>query len=402
MELPFGRTFRMRGADRDRSRARDDDIGAPSDFGGSRRPTRRASGADATPQNWLATTWLGPCSYPASDMMPTAWNPMTLVDRPLRFLAVVAILAAGVGTPCGAEAEGVSANPREAAKHFERGVALYGETDYRAALVEFKRAYALAPNTAVLYNIGEAQFQLQDYAGALGTFTRYIEESAPGDPHRGDVETNLEVLHSRVGHLSVTTVPPGADITLDDQPVGKTPFEDRLLVSVGHRKVTASMVGHATLTRYVDVAADDNMSVTLDLGAAGAGASNPTSAQSSALRATDGSPPGNGGETLRIVGWVATGVLAAGAGVSGGLALKESSDLRASRSTYPVSSATLKRDSNLTWTYSVLADSLAIAAALVGGVTLVSTVSTLTHKRSSVREARVWLGPSSANFEMKF
>ncbi|MCL2449171.1 MAG: tetratricopeptide repeat protein, partial [Polyangiaceae bacterium] len=34
---------------------------------------------------------------------------------------------------------------REAAAHFTRGVTYYGEGDYPAALVEFDRAYAIAP-----------------------------------------------------------------------------------------------------------------------------------------------------------------------------------------------------------------------------------------------------------------
>ncbi|HEX7603304.1 MAG TPA: hypothetical protein VF316_16915, partial [Polyangiaceae bacterium] len=55
---------------------------------------------------------------------------------------------------------------KEAGQHFQRAVSLYNETDYNGALVEFKRAYATAPNVNVLYNIGQSQFQLQRYAQA--------------------------------------------------------------------------------------------------------------------------------------------------------------------------------------------------------------------------------------------
>jgi len=67
---------------------------------------------------------------------------------------------------------------REAGKHFQRGVTLYNETDYRAALVEFRRAYDLAPNAAVLYNIGETEYQLRDYASALITLGPCIRREA--------------------------------------------------------------------------------------------------------------------------------------------------------------------------------------------------------------------------------
>src|SRR5580692_5914030 len=83
-------------------------------------------------------------------------------------------------------ADDATAPQREAGRHFERAVVLYAEADYQGALVEFKRAYATAPNPIVLYNIGETEFQLQDYSGALGAFTRYLGESPPGVAHRAE------------------------------------------------------------------------------------------------------------------------------------------------------------------------------------------------------------------------
>lgn len=64
----------------------------------------------------------------------------------------------------------------EARAHFDRGVTFYDETDYPAALVEFKRAYALAPAWQVLFNIGQSYFQVRNYAAALVTLKRFIDE----------------------------------------------------------------------------------------------------------------------------------------------------------------------------------------------------------------------------------
>ena len=52
----------------------------------------------------------------------------------------------------------------------------YNEADFPAALVEFKRAYALAPAWQVLFNIGQSYFQLRNYADALVTLTRFVDE----------------------------------------------------------------------------------------------------------------------------------------------------------------------------------------------------------------------------------
>src|SRR5271163_3770938 len=68
--------------------------------------------------------------------------------------------AQGNGAPSGADAVA------QARQHFTRGVRLYEEDDFRTALIEFNRAYEIAPNWQVLYNIGQAYYQLRDYANA--------------------------------------------------------------------------------------------------------------------------------------------------------------------------------------------------------------------------------------------
>jgi hypothetical protein len=294
---------------------------------------------------------------------------------------------------------------REAGKHFQRGVSLYGEADYRAALVEFKRAYVLAPNAAVLYNVGETEYQLQDYAGALATFRRYLAEAGPGETHRAEVESNVEVLRARVGHVSISTTPAGADLTLDDQPIGKTPLEEPLLVSIGRRKVVASMAGRPSVTRYVDVA-DDNVSLALQLpspvGVPAPATHVATQPASEPAAPTHG---GGGGTALRAVGWVATGIFAAGAVTFAVLANKASSDLKSARDAFPTTSATLTHDASLTSTYSLVAYSLTIATVLVGGITLISTLSASSSSapaRGGLDGVRVVLGPGSARLEMAF
>lgn len=301
----------------------------------------------------------------------------------------------------GAAAQEAESPIREAAKHFQRGVVLYSETDYRAALVEFKRAYGLAPNAAVLYNIGETEYQLQDYAAALTTFKRYLAESNPTDSHRPEVEASVEVLKTRVGQLSITTTPPGAEITIDDQLIGKTPLDEPVLVSIGHRKVAATMSGRPAITRYVDVAADDNVSVALHLPVPLDGAQ--FSAQTQRTTVPSEVLPSRGnGSALRVIGWVATGALTAGAVTFGLLANNEAEDLRRARNTFPTTSTQLNHDANLTTTYSVIADAMTAAAVVVGGITLFSTVSSISTSGERTGGARVVLGPTSARVQLSF
>jgi tetratricopeptide (TPR) repeat protein len=286
--------------------------------------------------------------------------------------AVLALIAACAAVPRVCRGDDGLATLRDAGRHFDRGVVLYGETDYAGALAEFRKAYALAPNPAVLFNVGQAEYQLRDYAGALVTFRRFLADASPSSPQRDDAEGNLDVLRTRVGRIGIGTVPPGADVTVDDQPAGKTPLAEHRLVSVGHRKVTASLAGRMSVTRYVDVAAEDDLSVTLELPP---GLESFDAPRSSGVREGADAHPRGGGSAWRTIGWIATGMLAAGAAGAGALSLKEASDLRNARGSYPVSAEVLRGDADLTRTYSVVADSLTVAAVVVGTITLWATLT---------------------------
>ncbi len=292
----------------------------------------------------------------------------------------------------------------EAGRHFRRGVDLYSEANYTAALVEFKRAFALAPTATALYDLGETQFQLQDYAGALKTFRRYLAEFGPTESHRAAVAQAVEVLRARVGHLNVTTIPPGADVVIDDEAVGKTPLAEPLLVSVGRRKVLASMAGRGSVTEYVDIAAEDRVSVSLQMRAPAPGVVPAADyAASTAASAEVEAPRSRAVTTLRTAGWIATSTLAAGAITFGAFALAESRTLANERNVFPAASSVLHSDATRTATYSILADSFAAAAILVGLASVYWTLSPNgDHAAAASPQARVTLAPTSARFEMTF
>ena len=74
------------------------------------------------------------------------------------FVGVLALSAPGL--PSAALADSPPPAPQkaeEADEHFRVGVALYKEQSFAAALVEFRKAYAVLPDWHVLYNIGITQ-----------------------------------------------------------------------------------------------------------------------------------------------------------------------------------------------------------------------------------------------------
>ncbi len=160
----------------------------------------------------------------------------------------------------------VAPPPREARAHFERGVTFYDEADYAAALVEFKRAYALAPTWQVLFNIGQAHFQVREYAEALASLRQFIDEGRDRIPadRRTLVNAELADLVNRVGNLAIESNLDGAAVTIDETDVGTTPLTDLAQVSVGIRKVTATHSGRQPVEKEVPVAAGETTKVRLD------------------------------------------------------------------------------------------------------------------------------------------
>jgi hypothetical protein len=302
-------------------------------------------------------------------------------------VVLVAVLALVGGRASIARAQSSSTIVKEASKHFQRGVALYGETDYRAALVEFRKAYELSPNPTVLYNIGQTYYQLQNYAAALVALGRYLTEAGAGAAHRREVEQTIDTLQTRVGKVAISSSAPGCDITIDDELVGKTPLEEPVLVSIGRRKITALRDGRVAETRFVDVAAGDTVNVTLS----GVEAARATQA---AAGAADTGPSGR----TVMIGWVSTAVLGAAAIGTGAVAFFASRDLSDAREHgFPVTASELSNKGSKVKTYALAADILGVATLVAGAISVKLTLS-----QSSSHEAHVAIMPNGLQLAGKF
>ncbi|HSU39470.1 MAG TPA: PEGA domain-containing protein [Polyangiaceae bacterium] len=183
------------------------------------------------------------------------------MQRLLGFFFTLA-LALGVATAAHAD------EPRKAAgEHYQRGLELADRGDYKTALEEFERAYALSPNFAVLYNIGQADVELGRPAKAIDALERYLGEGKTKVPpaRRAEVERQLGQLRSSFAELGVTTTPPGARITVDGAEVGATPLAKPLMLTAGSHVVAASRPGAETETRVVVVNEGQKTELSLEL-----------------------------------------------------------------------------------------------------------------------------------------
>lgn len=274
-------------------------------------------------------------------------------SRPRSLLALAALLAA-LASATTALADGAG----EADKHFKHGVTLYKENDYAAALAEFQRAYEIQPSWQVLYNIGESQFQLQDYANALKTLQRYLNEGGAkiGAKRKKDVDKDLEKLKQRVATLTVVTNEPGAAVTIDDVASGTTPMAEPVLVSAGKRKVTATLSGRPPATEVVQLAGGDDKTVTLTIAA--------LPPPTKIIEVTKPSPS----LMVPLIAWVGTGLLTTAAVTTGVLALGASGDLKDKLAAFPGNQAAINSAHGKAVGLGVATDVLTITALAGAGV----------------------------------
>jgi hypothetical protein len=230
-------------------------------------------------------------------------------------IAVLVLILATVGAP---PAYAQTETRGEATARFRRGTELYKEESYEAALVEFRRAYELSDEYRVLYNIAQVCYQLHDYVCALRSFESYLERG--GEDVRADrkreVQGELARLKTRVGTFTPRVNVPGADVTIDNVPRGKTPLTQPVMLSAGQHSVTVSMPGKVPVTRTVDLGGGENQAMTFEL----------LDASTVVYRERPGETPSKW-TTLSYLGLAGAGALAVGAGVTGILALDASHDV---------------------------------------------------------------------------
>lgn len=323
---------------------------------------------------------------------------------------LVGLVAASIAiTPIAASAQPappVGAKPEvpdEGRDHFNRGVALFREGDYRAALVEFRRAYAISHNYKALYNIGQTEFEVQDYAGARTSFQKYLVEGGAEIEagRRAEVEADVKKLDGRVAKIEIKTNADGADILLDDAVIGQAPLKEPLLVSAGRRKITVQKGALPPVTRFVEVAGGDTSSVTIDLVVAAEPAPRVGVPAPTPLVAEPIAPPPS--RTALWISLAGTGALTTGAIITGVLALGAHSDAETKLATRGVAATDVEAAHTKAATLGLVTDVLGGAAIVMGGLTIVlAATSGKGHVDAAKPAAALQLSPRGAMFTGQF
>jgi hypothetical protein len=329
-------------------------------------------------------------------------------ERLVWSILALLLCSASVATAEEAPAPSAAEARKQASAHFTQGVELFEEGAFRAALIEFERAYGIAPDYRLLYNIGQAQLELHDWLHATQSYERYLTEggaSIPADRRR-EVEENLSALASRVGRLSIHVNVQDAEVFVDDQRIGMAPLPTTVAVNLGQHRIYARTRVGTSAEKVVDVAGGELVNVFLELAAVSA-------ARSDAATQTAAAAPKESLSRLQraaIASWVMVAPALAGALATGLIAKNKQDDMEAELEIIPATENSKRKAADLSdsvRTLSITSDVLSgLSAALaVTGVVLWVTASKSKKDARATRErpSVAWrLGPGSAQLSGKF
>jgi hypothetical protein len=300
----------------------------------------------------------------------------------MRRLTGVLVGIAFAALPLTASAQEAPDPKAEARAHLEQGQQFYEEEAFAAARAEFARAYELSKSYKVLYNLALVTAQLNDFANAYRDYARYLQEGGEEIPtvRRDEVTKSMEKLKRRTAIVELVADVKGAELTVDDKPIGQSPLAEAYLLNPGEHKLGATAPGHRPAYKHVSVTAGEAVRVPLTLPAE---VERTVVVKQSAV--TERQAP-------VWVYWVPAAVLAAGAATFGVLTLGAESDLEQMRSrpARADDAGALDDQSSRTKTFALVTDVLGAATIVAIGAGVFFTVR-------SARQERVGLtfGPGS-------
>jgi hypothetical protein len=273
-----------------------------------------------------------------------------------------------------------------ARSHFLRGVQFFNAGDYKLSLEEFRRSYELSQNYRILYNIGQVHQQLNNYSKALVALERYLAEGGAEvpDERRSEVGGYVSELKRKVAHVVLVANVPEPEVLVDGFPAPEGNGASRLTVDPGDHRVELRKAGYQPASTVLTLAAGDTTELRLNL----------VRLPPPDLHATRSALPAPHERSVPWAGWITTGVLAAGAGITGALAASEASDLSTLRRTV---SSESQRDtvSKRAHAYAIACDALAAGAVVSGGISLYLTLhSGRAKQRETAAKTELVLGPT--------
>jgi hypothetical protein len=144
----------------------------------------------------------------------------------------------------------------EAVQHFEKGIALYDQGAWAAALAEFLEARRIYPLRNAVYQAGLCLERLQRYDEGLEQFEAALRDFGDTMPAqiKEAVQGKVVAMRGLVGEIAVEGAELGATITVDGVGRGEHPLLAPLRVAAGSHLVRVSKTGFLPFEARVVIA----------------------------------------------------------------------------------------------------------------------------------------------------
>jgi hypothetical protein len=174
--------------------------------------------------------------------------------RPIAFALLFSFAPVAVSLPRIAQAQNAQedALTKAARARFQEGVDAFDKGNYEAARAAFTQAYALKQHPAVLLNLAQSSLKSGHYLEAAKMFQKYLND--PQGDKKADASKGLTDARSKLGRLDVTA-PPGSEVTIDSDVVGRTPMSEPIDVEAGNHTVHVKLPDNTSSEQKIVVTA---------------------------------------------------------------------------------------------------------------------------------------------------
>lgn len=315
-------------------------------------------------------------------------------------VAALCVAASLLVAPRAARAQGAepsAANRSAAQEAYRHALELFDAGRHAEALVEFKRAYALAPAFRILYNIGLCQAALGDSLAAVEAFSGYLRQGGARveSPRRAQVDAEIGRLSKQLAWLTLEVVEPGAELRLDGEVVGKGPLTRELRLNAGRHGVEVRSVDGTLKTQSVTLGAGSEQRLRFEAHGVSGSATAASPDGANPTTATPAAPQ----REVPWLAWGVTGALGVSTAITGVVALRSRSDEEDAQTRQGVSRADLLSARDKVKNFALATDVLLACTVVATGVSLYLTLRPTSGQE---RSTALLVGPGQLSLRGRF
>jgi len=143
----------------------------------------------------------------------------------------------------------------EAKRSYEEGKLLAADGDFVGAYAKFARAYELAKDPRLLWNMAACEKERRHYGKATRLIKAYLARGGASlsAETRLRAQATLQTLEGLVSRVTLTGLPDGARVSVDGELLATAPFSEPLLFDLGQRQLRIDAQGFDPFEQRVEV-----------------------------------------------------------------------------------------------------------------------------------------------------